>query len=117
MNTRTTPISYAVLSTTFPSLFSLAGGKRIYGMNGASNTVTQYLPRPVAGTVLRFLALNVTNSVSVKCSTNSPLEVSGVLQYSGTITLAAVGDVFEVESNAAGTAWHQVQKGSVTVVP
>lgn len=114
MNTRSTPISFVELTAVYPSLFALSGGERTYGLNGSGNSVNVYLPAPTTkGTVLRFFAMDISNTVQIKAKSTATIHGS----TTETIELVKVGDCVELVADEDGTDWKVMNFGTIGVTP
>ena len=109
MDTRTMPTTYRTLATYWPSLFSLSGGRRVYGINCTSTHVHVYLPPPVDGTEMLFVRLSAgTNRAMVLGCTKGPLQESTSLQAH----LRELGSAVYVVADEEENTWRIVTPGT-----
>ena len=103
MNTRSTPIKYKVLDSYYPSLFSLSGGMHVYMLESTTHDVLPYLPPPVAGTSILFIAgpSAETNVFHAKAKTAAPIWASTTLA----VILYKPNDAVLFSASPDGTKW------------
>ena len=103
MNTRSTPIKYKVLSSYYPSLFSLSGGLHVYMLESLTHDVLPYLPPPTVGTSILFIAgaSAETNVYQVKAKTAAPIWASTTLA----VILYKPNDAVLFSASPDGSKW------------
>lgn len=98
------PLAIDVVDQAYVSLFSLSGGYRLYGLDGALRNIRAYLPVATAGTRLVFFR---ADSVASGCTTRIYPRTTASLNGSTTvyIDLYSPGDAIEVVPTADLSGW------------
>ena len=97
------PFRVSELTAYRPSLGFPKAGIFVYRLNASNNEISAYVPNLEAGTMVLFVAVNVTNAISVSAKNKGA--INGSTTFS--IDLDNVGDTLILTADMVAETWRQ----------